>query len=491
MSRFMKGVLLVLASVAVVVLVRAVAVAPAEPPVERVTFAVDEPGAVERFRQALRFRTISTQDGAMDTQAFLGLHEFLRTAFPLVHRHLTREVFDLSLIYRWAGRDATKPPIVLMGHLDVVPIAPGTEGTWTHPPFDGIVEGDWIYGRGTLDDKSTVMAVFESVESLLASGFTPERTLILQFGHDEEVGGVKGARPMVEKLVAEGVKPGLVLDEGGALTSAQAIGASGTAALIGVAEKGFVSVSLAVRGDGGHSSTPPDITHIGRLSRAIVALENASFEPKLDGVVREMLERSASHLPFSRRLVLNNLWLFRSVVTRALLRDQRSASMLRTSTAATIFNAGNKDNVLPPEAHATVNFRIRPGESVDSVRRQVLKVIGDDQVEVTIEGFRSEPPPASPTSGPAFDAISRSIRQTLGETEPMVLPFLLMGATDARYWSAYARPVYRFNPFPMEDDAMKRAHGTDERVSKTGYVNGIRFYVQLIKNAQSLLMAGH
>lgn len=486
MSRFLKVVLLVLAATIAVVVIRGASAGPKEAPVERVTFEVDEAGAISRFRQALRFRTVSTQEGDVDAAAFLGLHEHLRASFPLVHSNLSREVFELGLIYRWPGRDAAKPPLVLMGHLDVVPIAPGTEGAWTHPPFEGMVEGDWIYGRGTLDDKSTVMAVLESVEALLKSGFSPERTVILQFGHDEEVGGVKGARAMVEKLVAEGVKPGLVLDEGGALTSARVIGASGIAALIGVAEKGFTSISLSVSGDGGHSSTPPEVTHIGRLARAIVALENAPFDAHLDGVAREMLERSAAYLPFSRRLVLNNLRLFRPVVTKVLLADPRSASMLRTSTAATIFNAGNKDNVLPPEARAMVNFRIRPGETVEEVRQRVVNVIADEQVRVTIEGFRSEPPPASPTDGEAFAVVSRSARQTLGETEPMVLPFLLMGATDARYWSAHARPVYRFNPFPMEEDAMKRAHGTNERVSKTGYVNGIRFYVQLIRNAQSL-----
>ncbi len=486
MSRTLKLILVGVATAAVAVVIRGVAAGPVEPPVARVTFEVDEPGAVSRFQQALRFRTISTQNGEVDTQAFLGLHELLRTALPLVHQHLSREVFDLGLIYRWPGRDTAKAPIVLMGHLDVVPIAPGTEGVWTHPPFDGVVDGDWIYGRGTLDDKSTVMAVLESVEALLKSGFTPERTLILQFGHDEEVGGVKGAMAMVAKLVAEGVKPALVLDEGGALTSARAIGGTGIAALIGVAEKGFVSLSLSVSGDGGHSSAPPNVTHIGRLARAIVALEQAPFEAKLDGVVREMLERSASYLPVSRRLILKNLWLFRPLVTQALLADPRSASMLRTSTAATIFNAGNKENVLPPEAHAVVNFRIRPGETVESVRLHAVKVIADDRVLVSIDGFRSEPPPASPTSGPAFDVVSRSARETLGESEPMVLPFLLMGATDARYWSARARPVYRFNPFPMEEDALKRVHGTDERVSKAGYINGIRFYVQLIRNAQSI-----
>jgi carboxypeptidase PM20D1 len=489
MSRFMKVALFAAALAVVVVLFRAftIGLTPA-PPAERITFSIDEASAVGRFQEALRFRTISTQDGSVDTSAFLGLHEFLRTAFPLVHQHLSREVLDLSLIYRWPGRDPKKAAVVLMGHLDVVPIAPGTEGSWTHPPFDAVIDGDWIYGRGTLDDKSTVMAVLESIEHLLKEGFTPERTVVLQFGHDEEVGGVKGAKAMVEKLVGEGLHPGLVLDEGGALTSAKVIGASGLAALIGVGEKGFASFSLSVAGDGGHSSTPPAITHIGRLARAIVALEKSPFTATLDGVPREMLERSAPHLSWSRRLILANLWLFRPLVTQALLTDPRTASMLRTSTAATIFNAGNKDNVLPPEARAIVNFRIRPGETVESVRQRVVRLIADDLVEVKVEGFRSEPPPYSPTHGPAFDVVGLSARQTLGDggTEPIVLPFLLMGATDARYWSVHAKAVYRFNPFPMEDDALKRAHGTNERVSKAGYINGIRFYVQLIKNSQSL-----
>ena len=488
MRRFLKAALWMVVALAAIAVARALSVgASSEAPTARVTFAIDESGATTRFQQALRFRTISTQDGRVDTQAFLDLHEFLRTAFPLVHQHLARETpGDLGLLYRWPGRDATRPPIVLMGHLDVVPIAPGTEPSWTHPPFDAVEEGGWIYGRGTLDDKSTVMAVLESVEALLKSGFTPERTVILQFGQDEEVGGLNGARLTVEKLVAEGVRPGLVLDEGGAFVSARTMGAEGMVALIGVAEKGFASISLSVSGDGGHSSAPPGITHIGRLARAIVALEEAQFEAHLDGVVREMLERSAPHVPFSRRLALRNLWLFEPLVTRAMLLDPRLAAMLRTTTAATIFNAGNKENVLPPEAHATVNFRIRPGETVESVLERVVRVIADDQVHAKVEGFRSEPPPPSPTTGPAFDAVGRSARQALGEAPPIVLPFLLMGATDARYWAPHATAVYRFNPFPMEEDALARVHGTNERVSKAGYVNGIRFYMQLIRNAQTL-----
>lgn len=485
---FRRSAVLLLVLLAVIAGVRAVTTPPPEgSAVTRARPTFDEAGAVTRLREALRFPTISTQDGVVDRAAFTGLHAYLATAFPLVHQKLTRETpGELSLLYRWPGKDPKAAPLVLMGHLDVVPIAPGTEGAWTHPPFSGAEDGPWIYGRGSLDDKSTVLAALEAAEALLSRGFEPSRTVILQFGQDEEVGGERGAKKIVEALAAEGLKPALVLDEGGALTSAKSIGAPGDAALIGVAEKGFTSIELKVSGDGGHSSAPPDLTHIGRLARAITAIENAPFEARLDGVPREMLERSAPYVPFARRLALRNLWLFGPLVTQAMLKDPRAASMLRTSTAPTIFSAGNKDNVLPPEARAVVNFRIRPGETVESVRARVERVVADPEVKLSVLGFRSEPSPTSPTSGPAFDTLARSIRETLGDAPPIVLPFLLMGGTDARYWSERAPAVYRFNPFPMEEDALKRAHGTDERVSRAGYLNGVRFYIQLIQNAQAL-----
>jgi carboxypeptidase PM20D1 len=460
---------------------------PAQETVSRVSFDVDGKGAIERFQGAVRFQTISTASGPSDPAAFLALHDFLRQSFPLVHKTLAREtVGELSLLYRWPGKDPKKAPIVLMGHLDVVPVAPGTEASWRKAPFEGAIEGDWIYGRGTIDDKSTVMAVLEAVEHLIGQGFTPDRTVILQFGHDEEAGGLAGAKAIVDKLVAEGVTPALVLDEGGAVISGKALGAGPMIAVVGVAEKGAVSIELSVSGDGGHSSTPPFTTHIGRLARAVAAVEANPFPARIDGVAKAMFEHAAPYLPFGPRFAMTNLWLTRPLVTRVLLARPLTAAILRTTTAPTIFNAGNKDNVLPPTASAVVNFRIKPGETVESVTERVRVLVADPAVKVMARGFSSDPSPVSSIDGPAFLAIRRTIRETLGAEPPPVLPFLVMGGTDSRYWARKSPLTYRFSPFTMEEDVTRRAHGTDERLSVEGFVKGIRFYVQLIRNAQTL-----
>lgn len=485
--RLFRPLALLLAIVLAFAFARTLRSRPPEDAVSRVSFAVDGTGAVERFQGALRFPTISTADGPSDPAVFLALHDFLKEKYPLVHKTLTREtVGDLSLVYRWAGRDLKRAPIILMGHLDVVPIAPGTEGSWHKPPFEAAIEDDWLYARGSIDDKSTVIAVLEAVEQLLAEGFVPDRTVILQFGHDEEAGGRAGAKLIVDKLVAEGVKPALVIDEGGAMTSGKALGAGPVIAVVGVAEKGAVSLELSVSGDGGHSSTPPSTTHIGRLARAVATLEANPFPARIDGVAEAMFEHAAPYLPFGPRFAMANLWLTRPLITRVLLGRPLTASMLRTTTAPTIFNAGNKDNVLPPTARAVVNFRIKPGETVTSVTEHARSLIADPEVKVSVLGFSSDPSPVSTIDGPAFAAIRRTIRETLGDAPPPVLPFLVMGGTDARYWSRQSSVAYRFSPFLMEEDATKRAHGTDERLSIASFVKGIRFYAQLIKNAQAL-----
>jgi carboxypeptidase PM20D1 len=218
----------------------------------------------------------------------------------------------------------------------------------------------------------------------------------------------------------------------------------------------------------------------------VATLEAHPFPAHIDGAAEAMFEHVAPYLPFGRRLALANLWLTRSVVTRVLLGDPLTASMLRTTTAPTIFNAGNKDNVLPPTASAVVNFRIKPGETVLSVTEHAKSLIADPEVKVSVTGFSSDPSPISTIDGEAFALIRRTIRETLGAEPPPVIPFLVMGGTDARYWSRHSALAYRFNPFPMEDDVLKRAHGTDERLSLAGFVSGVKFYAQLIKNAQAM-----
>jgi len=275
-----------------------------------VAVTVDSVGAVARLAAAVQFRTVSYEEGTRppDSAAFRALHDHLRASFPLVHQRLARDtVAGLSLLYTWRGLDTTLAPVVLMGHLDVVPVIPGTEGQWEQPPFGGVVANGYVWGRGTLDDKVSVMAVLEAAEGALREGFQPKRTVYFAFGHDEEVGG-SGARALKAVLLKRGIKPpALVLDEGGAIMPGAVLGTRGTVALIGASEKGFLSLQLTVKGTGGHSSTPPAHTAIGQLARTITRLEESPFPLVLDGPTKAMLEHLRAGMPFVRRMTLSNL----------------------------------------------------------------------------------------------------------------------------------------------------------------------------------------
>ncbi len=460
---------------------------PAPSSAARVTIQVNADTLAEHLGAAVRFPTVSVQDGAIDTAAFVALHAWMAKTYPLVHQRLTLEKVGLSLLYTWPGTDPASAPVVLMGHQDVVPVIPGTETKWTHGAFSGEVADGFVWGRGTLDDKGTVIAVLEAVEQILRDGHQPARTIYLAFGHDEEVGGREGAQRIAQlyrdrKLSA----PALVLDEGGAVFEGKSLGVSGPVAMVGVAEKGFASLELSTEGEGGHSSTPPRETHIGRVARAVIRLEDDQFPATLDGATRSLMESIPPLMPFSQRFFVGNLWLFSPLVKRILLAKPQSAAMMRTTTAPTIFQAGAKDNVLPPNARAVVNFRIRPGETVEGVIQRVTRVIGDTLVHVKAIGFRSEPSPLSDYSGAAFATVAATVRQTLGSRAPLVAPYLVMGGTDARYWAPHSRLVFRFNPFPFELDALTRVHGTNERVPVQGFADGVRYYIQLVKNLKQL-----
>lgn len=459
-------------------------------PEAAVAIAVDTAAAVARFAGAIRFPTISHERVEdTDTAAFLGLHEYLATSYPLVHVNLVREtVAGLSLLYRWEGTEPGLDPVVLMGHLDVVPVVPGTEEEWTHEPFGGEVADGAVWGRGSMDDKISVVGILEAVEALLAQGHRPRRTVYLAFGHDEEVGGVRGAAAIARLLGERGVgRMALVLDEGGAVVRDMIPGIEGPIALVGIAEKGYVNVELRVDGAGGHSSTPPAHTNIGILAEAISELEENPFPARLAGVAERTFDYLAPEMPFGARLAFANLWLARAPVTHMLLRSRESASMVRTTTAVTMVEGGVKANVLPITARAVVNHRILPGETRESVLARVREVVADDRVQVGIYGDDGvDPSPVSDPDGPAFRMLSKTIRQVLAGERVVVAPYLVMGGTDAKHYAGRSDAVFRFLAAPVGPDALALAHGTNERMSVDGLVQTIRFFEQLIRNSDAL-----
>jgi carboxypeptidase PM20D1 len=443
---------------------------------------VDARVAAGRLAGAIRFPTVSHEGGEnVEAAAFQGLHQYLQQSFPRVHATLAREVVGgYSLLYTWKGRKPELPPVLLMSHTDVVPVEPGTEKNWTHPAFSGFDDGTFIWGRGALDDKVGVLAILEAAETLRGRGFQPDRTLYFAFGHDEEVGGRQGAAAIAALLGQRGVHPAFILDEGGAIIQGMVPGIAKPAALIGTAEKGVLSVELVAQSPGGHSSMPPRHGAIGTLAEAVRKLEDDQMPGRIAGATRRSYQYLAPEMPFGPRLVLANLWLFGPLLERQAEVDPAANARVRTTTAPTIFQGGVKENVLPHEARAVVNFRILQGDTTQSVLRHVRDTVGPG-IRVSPVGVAgSEPSPESDVAAPEFALLQRTLAQTFPGV--LVAPNLLAGATDTKHYLHLSRNVYRFLPARITSEDLARLHGTNERVGIENYGEMVRFYAQLIRN---------
>jgi carboxypeptidase PM20D1 len=447
--------------------------------------AVDQAGLVDTMAAAVRARTVSGLLDPTGTAAeFDKLHALLKARYPLAFEKLTPEVVGgHSLLLTWKGSDAQARPVALMAHQDVVPIAPGTEVLWKKPPFDGVVEDGFIWGRGTLDDKSNVIAQLEALEMLLKAGVSPKRTIYFVFGHDEEVGGQQGAVQIVKLLQQRGVKLEWVLDEGMAVTEGVLPGVTQPLALIGLGEKGSVSLKLTATAAPGHSSMPPGpgASAIGMLGAALARLDQQRLPGGIQGAAAEMFEAISPELPFGQRLALANLWLTRPLVERMLSKGAATNAMMRTTTAMTILNAGNKENVLPGRAEAVVNFRILPGDTAESVQAAVKAIVADERIEVVPLGPGFNPSRLSSSRSEPFKFIERTVREVFPDAA--VAPGLMLAASDARHFDGISDASFRFMPIRFNAEDLKRPHGTDERIAVAQLVDMVRFYHRLLSQA--------
>ena len=431
----------------------------------------------------MQFQTISNQDPALfDTTQFEGFVAFLEKSFPLVHQRLKRErINTYALLFEWKGSDTSLKPMLMMGHYDVVPVIEGTEKLWKNAPFSGMVQDGYVYGRGTLDDKSTVMGLLESAEYLLAQNYQPRRTIYLSFGHDEEVSGHNGGQSLAQTLEKQGIELEMVIDEGGFIKTDGVAGLAKPVALIGIAEKGYTSIELTAHGEGGHSSMPPAKTSIGILATALDKLQNSPFPSSLGGTVGEMLRYLGPEMPFGQKLAMANPWLLGPVLINSFGSTNSGAASTHTTIAPTILKAGVKDNVLPIDATAIVNFRILPGDSVQGVLAHVIKTIDNEGITAKSLGqMDTEPSPVSSPEAEPFQVLNRTIRSCYPNA--LVTPYLVVGATDARYYRNLSENIYRFTPYQLTDNDFKGFHGTNERIEVGTYQEMIRFYTVLLKN---------
>lgn len=443
---------------------------------------LDEAAIVEHLSGALRFQTVSHSDVTdFPADEFRAFREYLAASYPLVHATLSREILGgNSLLYTWQGSDSARPPIILMAHQDVVPVNDPDE--WTHPPFAGTVEGGYVWGRGAIDNKNHVIAILEAVERLLRDGVVPQSTVYLAFGHDEEVGGHAGASVIARTLHDRGVRAALVLDEGGlVLRGVMPTTGNRPVALVGIAEKGAANVAVTARYDGpGHSSVPPPRTPVGRLGSALHHLEAHQCPARITEPLDRMLEYLGPELPFAARVVVANRPLTDPLLRWGLTRKPATAALVRTTTAATMFQGSAKENLVPPSARAVINFRILTGESVESTLAHVRRTIADEEVE--IDHYRSrDPSPMSPTDTAGFMLVQKTVSEVIPEA--VVVPWLMSGGTDSRHYRIVAESVYGFSPGVMTMDDVGGAHGMNERISVENLMRSVRFYTRLLENA--------
>lgn len=425
--------------------------------------------AAQHLSEAIQFKTITFRAGDPtpgNEQPWLDLHAWLEETYPSAHAVMRKEmVADYTLLFTWEGTDRSLPPILFMAHQDVVPVNLGTESDWEGSPFAGEIKNGYVYGRGAIDDKGSLIGIMEAAEALAATGFEPQRTIYFLFGHDEEVSG-SGAEAGIALLKSRGVNPEMALDEGFMVVNPSPL-SNAPMGFIGIAEKGYLTLELTVSAQGGHSSTPPRDSAAVLLSKAIVSLDEnqmpADFsKPPISDLFRE----AAADMPFTQKLAFANLWLFQGTVEAAMADIPTANAMIRTTTAPTMLEGSAKENVLAQRAKAIVNFRLHPNNNVEDVLAHVEEVTKDiPGMEIRIAGdsIGSEASPVSPTDNRVY-AVLAAVAKEVGNGAP-VAPGLVLGATDARYASAITNNVYRFMPAMMSPDELTGFHGTNERIS--------------------------
>ena len=429
----------------------------------------------------IRHKTITspTPEG-IDSEAFLGLHRYLEETYPLIHKAVEKTVIgDYSLLYKWTGTGSENKPFLMMAHMDVVPADERTADKWEHAAFSGDIADGYVWGRGALDMKGQLAAIFESVEHLLAQGYVPHRDIYIAVGHDEESMGKFGAQTIVQHLEDAGVRFDFVIDEGGVVMDGSLMGIKAMVATIGICEKGYADVRLTAESAGGHASRPPRKTAVGALARAITALEKKQMKPALNAPLKEMLLAVGGYMKFPLNVITANLFITRPLLMAGLSAGPTGSAMVRTTTAPTMLTGSSAPNVLAEKAEAVINFRIAPGDTLEKLLAHVRKTVGAGIKIELIQGY--DPSHESSTQSEAYEAIKQTVQSLFSGY--VVAPYLMVAATDSRWYGRIADNVYLFQPFRSMSEDLGTIHAAGERLSVSSLAEGVEFFIRLVKKA--------
>lgn len=473
----------------------------AEKPTE---FPINE-NAVKRLSEAIQIPTISNVEYSQTNfEPFIQFKQFLQEAYPLVYQNLEiKTVNQHGLVFHWRGKNKTKKPLLFLSHYDVVPInnydfsnpptytpvfklnekaSPLTDyqTSWTYPPFSGAVDHGRIYGRGTLDMKGMLISILEATDQLLGVHFQPEQDIYLAFGHDEEVSGRQGALKIADYFKQKGITFDAVYDEGGYVVSSQSVikSVDKAIALVGVAEKGFLTLQITVNGTGGHSSMPPKKGSLVLAAEIINELNEHQMSASITEPIDFFLKNVGGSMDFKSQLAIANQWFLKDLLIKSLEKDAASNALIRTTTALTMAHSSDAPNVLSATTEIIVNFRILQGNTVDDVLDHVKQLCEGYDVDYKVISSR-EPSKISEIKGESFKKVQKTIAKVYPNA--IISPYLTIGGTDAYKYEIVSDNVFRFMPVEINQYDQRLIHNDNESITIDNYMRMIHYFKLLMQ----------
>ena len=438
----------------------------------------ENPVYTEHLRRMVQCATISSpNDERTDFGEFAKLHELLHEFYPLIHERMELTVIGrASLLFHLPSKNSKKKPVLLMSHQDVVPV--GDAGSWTYPPFSGEIADGCIWGRGSIDCKATMLAELEAVEELLRESFAPDYDLYIALGHNEEIVNipeVSGAGQTAKYLRELGVRLGIVIDEGGHV---RAGGDGFEVAEISLAEKANVNFLLRAESEGGHSSRPGTRgTALGKIARAIVAVEKNPLPYRITPLVKSQLAATAELCPPKLKNIYTNPEEYFSRLTELAREDKNLDKLLRTTLAVTMASGSEQANVLPEIATATVNARLLQGDTVEGVKSYLESLMPNGVEVIPLAGRAPQSVPN--VESRELNIVREVLRDIYGENI-LVIPSLMAGGTDSRFYADIADNVFRFSALYQTAD-YGEIHQVDERIPVNVLASGVEFFREFLR----------
>lgn len=461
--------------------------------------------AVKRLSEAIQIPTVSSVEySETNFEPFDQFHKFLQESYPLIYEKLeVTTVNKYGLVFHWKGKNNTKKPLLFLSHYDVVPInnydfnnppaytpvfnlkdkaTPLTsyQDSWTYPPFSGAVDHGRIYGRGTLDMKGMLISILEAADQLLEEGYQPEQDIYFAFGQDEEVSGRQGALQIADYFKQNNITFDAVYDEGGYVVSGGSVINSihNAIALVGVAEKGFLTLEITVKGTGGHSSMPPKKGSLVLASEIVEKLNNQQMPAMLTQPIEYFLQSVGGAMDFKSRLAISNQWLLKNTLIKSLEKEPASNALVRTTTALTMAHSSDAPNVLSATTELTVNFRILQGNTVQDVLDHVKKICEGYDVEYKVISSR-EPSKISDVNSPQYKKLEEVIK--VNYPNALVSSYLTIGGTDAYKYEIVSDNVFRFMPVEINQYDQRLIHNDNESITIENYMRMINHFKLLMK----------